>query len=504
MSARPTFFIRTLGCKVNRAESEKIAAALIGEGWCAAQSAACDLAVLNTCTVTAEADAKCRKALRSLLRENPARVIVTGCAVRVSPDVWRDIDGRITVLPSPASVLEASRELSQAIASEARPVEGESSKAASADADANEAAGASQRPLFRTRADVKIQDGCDRACSYCIVHVARGPARSVPADDVVREVGRLAESGTREVVLVGIDISAWRDEQNGISATGWGGAAGAGGAAGFGDEQNGISATGWGGAAGERGAAGWGGATGFSGGLASLCGRLLCETSIARIRLSSLEPEGVTPELLDVIASSEGRICRHLHICLQSGSEKVLAEMNRGYTPAEFEEIVRAARERIPKLALSTDVIVGFPGETEDDFLATAELVRRCAFMRLHIFCYSRRDGTPAAERDDQVPPEVASERAARLRAIASELAARDALSRVGDEETIVVERAGRGTSESYHTVVFDPRGDDAPRVGEIAHMRLERWDGEKGAFVGGELPHMGQKSRFVRLDPQD
>ena len=458
MSARPTFFIRTLGCKVNRAESEKIAAALIGEGWCAAQSAACDLAVLNTCTVTAEADAKCRKALRSLLRENPARVIVTGCAVRVSEEAWRDIDDRITVLPSLASVLEASRELSQAIASEARPAGSGSSKAVNADADANadEAAGASRHPLFRTRADVKIQDGCDRSCSYCIVHVARGPARSVPADDVVREVGRLAESGTREVVLVGIDISAWRDEQNGISATSWGGAAG-------------------------------------SGGLASLCGRLLCETSIARIRLSSLEPEGVTPELLDTIASSDGRICRHLHICLQSGSEKVLAEMNRGYTPAEFEEIVCAARERIPKLALSTDVIVGFPGETEDDFLATAELVRRCAFMRLHIFCYSRRDGTPAAERDDQVPPEVASERAAGLRAIASELATQDALSRVGDEELVVVERAGRGTSESYHTVVFDPRGDDAPRAGEIARMRLERWDGEKGTFVGGSFPTWGR-----------
>ena len=462
MSARPTFFIRTLGCKVNRAESEKIAAALIGEGWSAAQSAACDLAVLNTCTVTAEADAKCRKALRSILRDGPARVVVTGCAVRVSEEAWRDIDDRITVLPSPASTPGVWKDIARELAGD----QGETGKPGETErADGSGGTGGSGRPapannsakpLFRTRADVKIQDGCDRSCTYCIVRVARGPARSIPADDVVREVGRLAESGTREVVLVGIDISAWRDEQNGISDTGWGGAAG-------------------------------------EGGLASLCGRLLCETSIARIRLSSLEPEGVTPELLDAIASSEGRICRHLHICLQSGSERVLREMNRGYTPAEFEEIVRAARERIPKLALSTDVIVGFPGETEDDFLATAELVRRCAFMRLHIFCYSPRAGTPAAERDDQVPPEIASERARRLRAIGAELAERDALSRVGDEELVVVERAGRGTSESYHTVVFDPRGDDAPRVGEIARMRLERWDGEKGAFVGGSFPTWGR-----------
>ena len=285
------------------------------------------------------------------------------------------------------------------------------------------------RPLFRTRVDVKIQDGCDNACSYCIVHAARGPARSEPADEVVERVAQLAESGTQEVVLVGIDIGAYRDGTLD---------------------------------------------------LAGLLRRLLAETDIGRVRISSIEPQSLTPALLDVLAHADGRVCRHLHVCLQSGSTSVLRQMNRGYSAGEFAELVSAARARIPGLALSTDVIVGFPGETDEDFERTCQLVRQCGFMRLHVFRYSKRPGTPAAERANQVPAQVMAARAARLRELGAALAARDAEGRIGSVEQVIVERPGHGTAESYHSVAFAA---DAPQ-GALLPMRFTAYDEQRGLLV--------------------
>ena len=476
---------------MNRAESEAIAASLIDAGWQPSASATCDLAILNTCTVTAEADAKCRKALRALIRDDPARIVVTGCAVRVSPDAWSDIDGRITsaartddigavariiegkapanaqpaghgteneALPDGQPAAHAEETSPPHAASDGSPA-GPSDRTPAARPAGNEGAAlhATRDPkVFRTRADVKIQDGCDHAGTYCIVHIARGPARSVCEDDVIRAVANLAKAGTPEVVLVGIDIGAYDGRARTTPLP-----------SGPHDSREGTCGS-------ET-------VPHATCDLATLCTHLLEETDIPRLRLSSLEPESVTHELLDVIASSEGRICRHLHLCLQSGSDKVLSEMARPYTAGEFVSLVKEARERIAGLALSTDVIVGFPGEKDNDFRATCEVVEECGFMKAHVFSYSKRTGTPAAARADQVPPDIAAARSRELVALAGRLAEVDARSRVGNTELVVVERGGRGTSESYHSVVFD----DEVKEGELVEARLASWDAEGRAFRG-------------------
>ncbi len=381
-----SFHIVNLGCKVNRVEADTMHAALLRRGCEPVAEEAADLIIVNTCTVTGEADKKARKAVHHALAVNPvADVVVTGCAAAINPQVFLSMGARVRVL--------AKREVEDALG-------------VHDDADAlplRSGAG------FNTRVGLKVQDGCDHACTYCIVHVARGKARSVPADAVIAEARRYFEAGVKEVVLTGIDIGAYRD----------------------GDV-----------------------------GLAELVRRLLpvAEQTCApgeracRIRISSIEPRNVNDALIDVLASSGGRVCRHLHVPLQSGSTKVLREMDRPYTAEEFFALVAKLRARIPEVALSTDVIVGFPGESDDDFKATCSLVSEAGFMRLHVFPYSRRAGTPAAERSDQVPADVKRARAARLRQIGEELAARDLTGRSGLMQLCLVEGATCLT-ESYHEI---------------------------------------------------
>ena len=285
---------------------------------------------------------------------------------------------------------------------------------------------------FRTRSGIKVQDGCDNACTFCIVHTARGPARSEDPREVLRQASELVEAGARELVLVGIDTGAYR----------------------------------------------WEGMD-----LAGLIALLLERTSVGRIRIPSIEPQSVTRPLMELMAASEGRLCRHLHLVMQSGSSKVLREMDRRYSAEEFLELAQELRHRVPGIALSTDVIAGFPGETDEDFEATCEMVRACGFMKLHVFPYSKRPGTPAAQRADQVPPQLIAERAARLGELGRQLSLEDARSRLGCVETTVVERPGRGTSESFHELRFS---DDLP-LGELVHMRLDSV-GEDGVISATAL----------------
>ena len=387
-----TFHIVNLGCKVNRVESDSMGAALLANGLEAVDEDAADLVIVNTCTVTGEAEKKTRKAVRHALAANPkADVVVTGCAAAITPEFFEGLDSRVAVM--------GKRELEQQL--ECGGVQGCLRVGAG----------------FRTRVGVKVQDGCDHACTYCIVHVARGPAWSRSANDVVAESRRYFESGVKELVLTGIDIGAYRD-----------------GAVALPELANMLV---------EQ-------------------AQLVCpqDERPARIRISSIEPMNVTEGLVDALARHDGLVCRHLHLPLQSGSAKVLHEMDRPYTPEEFSRIVDDLRRNVPQIALSTDVIVGFPGETEEDFKATCDLVREVGFMRLHVFPYSRRAGTPAAERADQVSPEVKRDRAARLRAIGKELAAADLESRAGTTELALVEDATCLT-ESYHEVPA-PKGAEA------------------------------------------
>lgn len=399
------------------AESEAIAAALLALGWTRATDAAgCDVAILNTCTVTGEADAKNRKALRVLLRAGKAAIIVTGCAVNIDAARYADIDPRI--------ICEHDKERIPALA--VRLVRDTAAvSAALSDQTTMERSDSG----FRTRVGLKIQDGCDNACSYCIVHVARGPAQSVSADSVIEQARIIASQSTGELVLVGIDLAAYRD----------------------GDID-----------------------------LARLVDMLLAETDIGRVRISSVEPQSVTSGLVETLGASDGRLCRHLHLCLQSGSSKVLAEMNRHYDAGEFEGLVNRLRIACPSIALSTDVIVGFPGESEEDFRQTYELVERCAFMRLHVFRYSKRPGTPAAERDDQVDPMTMAERSKMLIELGERLSLEDTERRLGTVEQVVIERPGLGTSESYHTVLCDP----SLPVGSLVELEFADVDERNSSFI--------------------
>lgn len=378
------FHIVNLGCKVNRVEADALHALLLSQGATCVQEEAADLVIVNTCTVTGEADKKARKAVRHALSANPfADVIVTGCAAALSADEFKLMSSRVRVVGK----LELEQELSPDGTSNVLRV----------------------GPEFRTRVGLKIQDGCDHSCTYCIVHVARGRARSVAADDVVQEARRYFQAGVKELVLTGIDIGAYNHE-------------------------------------GMR--------------LADLLKLLLKEADDncsagdepARIRISSIEPLNVDEALIELLAISNGRLCRHLHLPLQSGSSKVLREMDRPYSAEEYEALVLRLRERVPEIALSTDVIAGFPGETDADFEETCTLVENAGFMRLHVFPYSRREGTPAAKRSDQIPPEVKRHRASRLRLLGHDLEHRDIEARRGSTELALVQENSCLT-ESYHEV---------------------------------------------------
>ena len=394
------FSVVNLGCKVNKVESDSIAAALLASG---GKNVACeeaDLIVVNSCTVTGEADKKTRKAVRSALRaREQAQVIVTGCGVSVNAQAFRDIDPRVETIEKTELFC-----VFESLGSK----------------------GLRMGKDFRTRVNIKVQDGCDHACTYCIVHVARGPATSAPFEQVVDEASSYFERGAKEIVLTGIDLGSYRHEGRS---------------------------------------------------LANLVSELLCKADElnpvgqkpARVRASSIEPCSVDEDFINLLAESHGRLCRHLHLPLQSGSERVLREMARPYTARSFTELVEHLYERVPQLSLTTDIICGFPGETEDDFQMTLDLARRCRFSKIHVFPYSPREGTPAAKRMDQVPAQVKAQRAARLRALSDELRQLDLQRRIGTRELVVVE-SDTALTESYHELPV-PLG---AREGELIELLLQ------------------------------
>ena len=424
------FAVVNLGCKVNRVESDSVAAALVSRGGEVSPLEEADLVVVNTCTVTAEADKKARKAVRRALRENArAAVFVSGCSAAIDPEAYRSMDPRVVVVGK-AELLPAVEKWAEEAAEGKAPLAAgkESKPAASQVAPSPSSVGPSTASLapaaaplpvgagFRTRVGVKVQDGCDKACSYCIVHTARGKSTSVPAQDIVAECVSLARAGVKEVVLTGINLGSYCD----------------------GDPRDPASLH-----------------------LVGLLERLLRATEDLhaegepplRFRISSIEPRDVGDDLIELLAASEGRVCRHLHLPLQSGSDKVLREMARPYGIDDFEGLVERLRGRVPEISLSTDLIVGFPGETDEDFCATLDAARFCAFSKLHVFQYSRRKGTPAAARQDQVEPEVKAARSRELRTVGDELRALDYARRVGTVELALVEDDGFATTESYHEV---------------------------------------------------
>lgn len=332
-----------------------------------------------------------------MLRESSAPVLVTGCAINIDADYYADIDPRVRCEKNKAKIVSVAQKLVDVSLQALEHAKLDSVYLAGMRANAENG--------FRTRVDLKIQDGCNNSCTYCIVHVARGPARSLPARQIIEQAREIADGGTKELVLVGIDLAAYQDGKTD---------------------------------------------------LAQLISMLQNKTSIERIRISSVEPQSMTPPLVEMLARSEGRLCRHLHLCLQSGSTKVLREMNRHYTAEEFLTLVRELREKVPTIALSTDVIVGFPGETDEDFEDSYHLIEQAKFMRLHVFRYSKRPGTPAASREDHIDPRVKASRSNALLKLGRRLALEDMQHRIGAREQVIIERPGIGTSESYHAVACE------------------------------------------------
>lgn len=453
------FSIVNLGCKVNRVESDAFAAGLLARG-CVETDGAADVVVVNTCTVTGEAEKKTRKAVRRALRDNPtAQVVVTGCAAAIDADTYLSMD--------PAHVhLAGKLEVDQLLDRLVGPLGHGAQVLAVGEG-------------FHTRVGVKVQDGCNNACTYCIVHVARGRATSRNADDVRAECIALARAGVREIVLTGINLGSYRWVAEGSAAAGSSSEAGevAAAAAGRDAHAPALAAAPAARPAPLR--------------LDGLLRQLLADTAdihepgepACRFRISSIEPRDVSDGLIKLMAASDGRICRHLHLPLQAGSTKVLREMHRPYTAEQFGALVEKLYAAMPQLSLSTDIICGFPGETDDEFAETLNLARACRFTKIHVFPYSPRRGTPAAARVDQVAPEVRSKRAARLRALADELREADRARRVGTVELALVEESGVAMTESYYELPA-PSAPPAPPAVPAPSADLA-WSGAKpGSLV--------------------
>ena len=415
----PTCALITLGCKVNQHDTQALREALARQGFEEVEATApADLYVVNTCCVTHESHRKSLRICRHIARERPdAAIAVVGCGVELDAEAFRAIPGVVLaagndgkprlaelvaramghrldapVLPPVvgfcSSLSESSSSSSSSSSSNRMPVdpriEDEKRPVRRLPSDSGRApqapASAAAWPSIsefagHTRAFVKIEDGCNDFCAYCIVPYVRGRVRSRPPDEVVAEVQRLVENGYLEVVLTGIHLGCYGQDTGGEWA------------------------------------------------LVPLIERLLGTPGLRRLRLSSLELREVSDELLDLMAASDV-LCPHLHIPLQSGDDHVLRAMNRHYTAADFLARVEAIRARIPEPAVTTDVLVGFPGETDAQFRHTLDLARAAAFTRIHVFPYSDREGTAASRMDGKLPPEAIKARRAELLAVARRLAA--------------------------------------------------------------------------------
>jgi len=410
----PTYHVENFGCRATQADGAAVERQFESRGLARASAAQADLVILNTCTVTNSADRDARAAIRRVQRQNPlARIIVTGCYAQRAPQ-------EIAALPGVTCVIGNSHkhqlaEIALPMLSDltwgragraevdpinlvtASAVEGNSfvpvaslmPEAGSRKPEARlfvsdifahtellaapvfDAAGSHESD--RTRPNLKVQDGCDNRCSFCVIPSVRGQSRSLPLPQIIREVNTLVDAGYREVVISGINLGRWgRDLDTG------------------------------------------------SGKIEGLIREILSETQLEKLRISSVEPMDWSDELIELMASSP-RIARHAHVPLQSGSDAVLRRMHRKYRPWHYREKIEKIHAAMPTAAIGADVMVGFPGETDAEFEATHRLISDLPFTYLHVFTYSARPGTPAAAMPGQVPLQVASERNRILRELAAE-----------------------------------------------------------------------------------
>ncbi|MEX2112028.1 MAG: tRNA (N(6)-L-threonylcarbamoyladenosine(37)-C(2))-methylthiotransferase MtaB [Pirellulales bacterium] len=405
----------TLGCKVNQYETEFVRQSLATAGYRdAVDGEPAELCVVNTCTVTAEGDSKSRQVIRQLARRNPGtRIVVMGCYATRAPE-------EVAALPAVAEVITDKRELPDLLGR----------------------FGVIDVPSgisgfgHRSRAYVKVQDGCMLNCSFCIIPTVRPHLASRPPQPIVEEIARLVDNGYREMVLTGIHLGHYGVE--------WSRA---------------------------RPKSEWTR-------LSHLLERLACLSGEFRIRLSSIEATEVTRELLAVMAAHPKRFCPHLHISMQSGSDSVLRRMRRRWGARRFVDRCRLACDVLDQPALTTDIIVGFPGETADDFTATCRVAEEVGFSKIHIFPFSPRRTTPAAEMADQIAPQLKADRCQQLAEVERRLRDRYFTGLVGRELEVLVEGPAEnpdrviGTSCRYAPVELPGTADD---LRKFVRVRAER-----------------------------
>ena len=349
----------TIGCRLNQADTALIFGRLKNRGYVIVKhdtKEKLSIVVINTCSVTGSASQKCRQAARSFRKKNPdAQIIVTGCSVDIEADYWKNETDIDLIIPN-SSKDKIDSYLNQLGLFSVEKVNETNFSGSRNESFVENAVG--YYP-FKSRANIKIQEGCDSFCTYCIVPYGRGKPRSRDWDDTIREFKELLERGHREIILTGVNIATYNDKGKS---------------------------------------------------LADLLRKLVSINGDFRIRLSSTEPQFNTHELIDIISSSQ-KICRFLHLPLQHGTNEILKQMGRNYSTEDFAEFVNKAAKQIPGICIGTDIIVGFPGETEELFTQCSEFIKQLPLSYLHVFRYSKRKGTPAANYTNQVPHKTALER---------------------------------------------------------------------------------------------
>ena len=370
-------YLDMIGCRLNQSEIEIMARQFTAAGHSlVADPAEADLAVVNTCTVTAAAAADSRKTIRRLSRSGIDKIVTTGCWSTLNPDQAQKLPGVIENVTNPnkdglvAVILGLNQEVFDQEPLERIIIPGS---------------------RLRTRAFIKAQDGCRHNCAYCITTVARGESRSISRENVVENVRAAVRGGAQEAVLTGVQLGSWgKDFDSPLE-------------------------------------------------LHDLVLTVLEETQLPRLRLSSIEPWDITSDLIDLIR--EERVARHLHLPLQSGSADVLRRMTRANTPGQFEQLVDQIRESVPEIAITTDILTGFPAETDVEFREGLDFIQRMNFADGHVFTFSAREGTPAADFQDQVAHSVRKERSVLIRGLISENAEKYRQRFVGSELTTLWEQ---------------------------------------------------------------
>lgn len=425
-----TVAFTTLGCRVNQYDTDAMRGLFIQSGYTPVDfDEKADIYVINTCSVTNMGERKSRQLIRKAKRTNEdAYIIVTGCYAQLAPEAIATIDGVNLVIGTNNRhrVVELVEQLES------------TEKQISIVRNIMEQATFEEMPLYgneidKARAFMKIQEGCNNYCTFCIIPYTRGKLKSRRVEDIVKEAKRLVEHGYHEIVLTGIHLGNY-----GIELL---------------EKPN----------------------------LAHVVKALLEIPGLERIRLGSIESVEVSEELVDLMAK-DPRFCTHLHLPLQAGSDHILKLMNRHYNLQEFKDLIARLRSRIPGLAITTDIIAGFPGETDEDFEETMRTVEEIGFTHIHAFPYSKREGTPAATMEDQVPEAVKKTRVALLNSLGQKGLQKFAEQMIGKPAEILIEREEDGyylgfTNEYIHGKI--KKGTTAHEVGTIIGGTVTAFDGE-------------------------